>query len=140
VVLLIGDVALAHDLTGLLAARRLQLSVTIVLLNNGGGAIFDFLALAQAPLARAAGIYEEHIATAPGLDFAAAAALYGLAYERVEDVRGLRAALSRALAAKRSSVLEVPGERAANLALHERIWSAAARELSLPAAEAAPPA
>ena len=43
VVLLIGDVALAHDIGGLLAARRLGLKLTIVLLNNDGGGIFDFL-------------------------------------------------------------------------------------------------
>jgi 2-succinyl-5-enolpyruvyl-6-hydroxy-3-cyclohexene-1-carboxylate synthase len=57
VVLLIGDVALAHDLGGLLAARRLALKLTIVLIDNRGGGIFDFLpvsaaAMAQAPDAR----------------------------------------------------------------------------------------
>src|SRR5205807_5942799 len=36
VVLLIGDVALAHDIGGLLAARRLRLKLTIVLLDTGG--------------------------------------------------------------------------------------------------------
>ena len=140
VVLLIGDVALAHDLGGLLAARRLGLSLTIVLLNNGGGAIFDFLPLAKAAMARAGEIYEQHIATPTGLDFAAAAALYGLDHERIEDAQALREALPRALASKRASILEVPGERSANLALHERAWEAAARELNPQAAGAAPPA
>ena len=46
VVLLIGDVALAHDIGGLLAARRLELELTIVLIDNGGGGIFDFLPVA----------------------------------------------------------------------------------------------
>jgi 2-succinyl-5-enolpyruvyl-6-hydroxy-3-cyclohexene-1-carboxylate synthase len=54
VVLLIGDVALAHDIGGLLAARRLELALTIVLIDNGGGGIFDFLPVAGAPMARAA--------------------------------------------------------------------------------------
>jgi 2-succinyl-5-enolpyruvyl-6-hydroxy-3-cyclohexene-1-carboxylate synthase len=53
VVLLIGDVALAHDIGGLLAARRLELDLTIVLVDNGGGGIFDFLPVAEAPMARA---------------------------------------------------------------------------------------
>jgi 2-succinyl-5-enolpyruvyl-6-hydroxy-3-cyclohexene-1-carboxylate synthase len=52
VVLLIGDVALAHDIGGLIAARRLELDLTIVLIDNGGGGIFDFLPLAGAPMAR----------------------------------------------------------------------------------------
>ncbi len=53
VVLLIGDVALAHDIGGLLAARRLELDLTIVLIDNGGGGIFDFLPVAGDPMARA---------------------------------------------------------------------------------------
>ncbi len=55
VVLLIGDVALAHDIGGLIAARRLELDLTIVLIDNGGGGIFDFLPVAGAPMAHAVG-------------------------------------------------------------------------------------
>ena len=50
--LLIGDVALAHDIGGLLAAQRLELKLTIVLLDNGGGGIFDFLPVAGGDGAR----------------------------------------------------------------------------------------
>jgi 2-succinyl-5-enolpyruvyl-6-hydroxy-3-cyclohexene-1-carboxylate synthase len=122
VVLLIGDVALAHDVGGLLAARRHSLEITIVLLDNGGGGIFDFLPLSRAPAARDA--YEEHIATPPRLDFAHAAALYGLSHERPQDLPSLREALERAISGERSGIVEVRGERAANLALHERVWEA----------------
>ena len=64
VVLLIGDVALAHDIGGLLAARRLELAITIVLLNNDGGGIFHFL-----PVAGETDAFEGHVATPHGLDF-----------------------------------------------------------------------
>ena len=138
VLLLTGDVALAHDIGGLLAARRLELALTIVLLDNGGGAIFDFLPIARAQLARAGDRYTEHIATPTGLDFARADALYGLGHERVSDLAGFRAALERALAGHGSSIIEVPGDRAANRELHERVWDAVSAALSPPAAEAAP--
>jgi 2-succinyl-5-enolpyruvyl-6-hydroxy-3-cyclohexene-1-carboxylate synthase len=121
-VLLTGDVALAHDIGGLLAARRLSLKLTIVLLENSGGGIFDFLPVSQAAIARDA--YTEHIATPPGLDFAHAATLYGLAHERPESVPQLREALERAIAEERSAIVEVVTERAANVALHERVWEA----------------
>jgi len=140
VVLLIGDVALAHDIGGLLAAGRLGLKLTIVLLDNGGGGIFDFLPLARAPIAQRESIYTRHVATPTGLDFAGAAALYGLSHERVTDVHGFRAALERALADERSSVLEVRTDRAANVELHARVWEAVSRALNPPAAGAAPPA
>jgi 2-succinyl-5-enolpyruvyl-6-hydroxy-3-cyclohexene-1-carboxylate synthase len=67
VVLLIGDVALAHDIGGLLAARRLELDLTIVLIDNRGGGIFDFLPVAAAPMARehtARGVGARHAETA----------------------------------------------------------------------------
>ncbi len=137
VVLLIGDVALAHDIGGLLAASRLELHLTIVLLNNDGGGIFDFLAVAGAGMALASDpgapgedIYTRHVATPTGLDFSRAAALYGLDHERVADLPGFRAALERALASEGSSIVEVPCERAANVALHRRMWQSVAESLS----------
>lgn len=130
VVLLIGDVALAHDLGGLLAARRLELKLTIVLLNNDGGGIFDFLPVARAPQALAEGRYEQHVATPTKLDFAQAAELYGLAYESAGDVADFRAALERALAATSSAMIEVRSERAANVALHRRVWDAVAKTMA----------
>jgi 2-succinyl-5-enolpyruvyl-6-hydroxy-3-cyclohexene-1-carboxylate synthase len=135
VVLLTGDVALAHDIGGLLAARRLQVSLTIVLLDNGGGGIFDFLAIAGAEAAHAPDgvfpgedVYTRHIATPTGLDFAQAATLYGLEHERVTDVLAFRAALERALTPRprRSGIIEVRTDRAENVALHRRAWEAVA--------------
>jgi 2-succinyl-5-enolpyruvyl-6-hydroxy-3-cyclohexene-1-carboxylate synthase len=72
VVLLIGDVALAHDLGGLLTGSRHGIPLTIVAVDNGGGGIFEFL-----PVAAQADVFEEHVATPTGLDLARAAALYG---------------------------------------------------------------
>jgi 2-succinyl-5-enolpyruvyl-6-hydroxy-3-cyclohexene-1-carboxylate synthase len=135
VVLLIGDVALAHDIGGLLAARRLGLKLTIVLLDNGGGGIFDFLPVAAAAAARASepeqrqDIYTRHIATPTGLDFSAAASLYGISHERAEDVAGFRSALERALARENSSIVEVRGDREKNVELHRRVWQAVAAAL-----------
>ncbi|MGH2716489.1 MAG: thiamine pyrophosphate-dependent enzyme, partial [Thermoleophilaceae bacterium] len=68
--LLTGELALLHDVGGLLAARRAGADLRIVCLNNGGGAIFDFL-----PVAEHAdpSLYEEHIATPAGEDLQAIA-------------------------------------------------------------------
>jgi 2-succinyl-5-enolpyruvyl-6-hydroxy-3-cyclohexene-1-carboxylate synthase len=124
VVLLIGDVALAHDIGGLLAARRLDLAVTIVLLNNDGGGIFHFL-----PVAGESDGFEEHVATPHGLDFSHAAALYGLDYERPASVAALRHAVAAAVSHHRTTIVEVRTNREQNLALHRRIAAAVARGL-----------
>ena len=121
VVLLIGDVALAHDVGGLLAASRLDLKLTIVLIDNDGGGIFSFL-----PVSGEGEDFVRHVATPHGLDFEHAAALYGLEFSRVEDVDGFRGALDAALAAKRSTIVSVRTDRDANVALHRKVWEAVA--------------
>jgi 2-succinyl-5-enolpyruvyl-6-hydroxy-3-cyclohexene-1-carboxylate synthase len=124
VVLLIGDVALIHDLGGLLAAARLGLELTIVLLHNDGGGIFDFL-----PVSREGAEYVEHVATPHGLDFAHAAALFSIGYERAGTVDELRAALGRALAAERTTIVAVHTDRTTNVALHGAVWDEVARSV-----------
>ncbi len=120
VVLLTGDVALAHDLGGLLAARRTGLRLTIVVLDNDGGGIFHFL-----PVATQTDAFEQHIATPTGLRFDQAAALFGCAHERPAEIDGFRAAVERSLAADRTTIIEVRTERTANLELHRRLEQAA---------------
>jgi 2-succinyl-5-enolpyruvyl-6-hydroxy-3-cyclohexene-1-carboxylate synthase len=117
VTLLIGDVALAHDIGGLLAARRLGLELTIVLLNNDGGGIFHFL-----PVSGQADAFEEHVATPHGMDFEQVASLYGFAYERPGSPDELRAALGSRGGCR---LIEVRTDRVENLTLHRRAAEAA---------------
>jgi 2-succinyl-5-enolpyruvyl-6-hydroxy-3-cyclohexene-1-carboxylate synthase len=121
VVLHIGDVALVHDLGALLCAPRLGLALTIVLVDNRGGGIFDFL-----PVATQTDAFEEHVATPTGLDFARAAALFGLAYDAPATPTDLRDALDRALGGPGTTLLHVRTDRAENVALHRRVWPAVA--------------
>ncbi len=125
VVLLIGDVALAHDIGGLLASRRLGLVLTVVLLNNDGGGIFHFL-----PVASQKDAFEEHVATPHHLDFARAAELYGCGYEHADDVDRLRAAVERSLAGASTTIIEVRTDREQNLALHRLLAEEVERQLA----------
>jgi 2-succinyl-5-enolpyruvyl-6-hydroxy-3-cyclohexene-1-carboxylate synthase len=124
VVLLIGDVALAHDIGGLLAGRRLGLPLTIVLLNNDGGGIFHFLPVGG-PAQRDA--FEEHIATPHGLDFGVAAEFYGCRFTRVDTPAGLRTALDEA---EGTTIIEVRTDREANRELHRRVATAVLEALA----------
>jgi 2-succinyl-5-enolpyruvyl-6-hydroxy-3-cyclohexene-1-carboxylate synthase len=121
VVVHLGDVALAHDLGGLLSASRLGLAIAIVLVDNGGGGIFDFLAVATQ-----ADAFEEHVATPTGLNFARVPGLFGLGYEAPETLDGLRAALDDAARAARTTLIHVRTDRARNVALHREVWQAVA--------------
>jgi 2-succinyl-5-enolpyruvyl-6-hydroxy-3-cyclohexene-1-carboxylate synthase len=125
VVLHIGDVALAYDLGALLAARRLALDLTIVLVNNDGGGIFHFL-----PVATQTDHFEEHVATPHGLDFAQAALLYGARHVPVADPAGLRAAVAWSIAEGGVTIVEARTDRDDNVVLHRRVWSAVSDALS----------
>jgi len=118
-VLLTGDVALLHDVGGLLAARRLGARLTIVLLDNDGGGIFHFL-----PVAGQGAAFEEHVATPHGVPFAAVAEAFGCAYERPDTPEAFREALDRGLRAGRTTLLHVRTNRVTNVAIHRRVWEA----------------
>ena len=105
-----------------------------MLLHNDGGGIFDFL-----PVSGEGEEYVQHVATPHGLDFAHAAALFGLGYEVAASVDDFRAALGRALAADRTSIVAVRTDRAANVALHGAVWDEVApRYLKAASASRAP--
>jgi 2-succinyl-5-enolpyruvyl-6-hydroxy-3-cyclohexene-1-carboxylate synthase len=118
VVLLIGDVALLHDIGGLLAAQRLGLDLVIVLVNNDGGGIFHFLPIAGQDA------FEEHVATPHGVHTGRLAALFGLEHEPVADPPALRATLDRALGAGGTTLIEVRTDREENRELHRRLAEA----------------
>ena len=117
--LLIGDVAFLHDIGGLLAASRHGLALTIVLLNNDGGGIFEFL-----PVSGEGDAYVEHVATPHGRDFAHAAALYDCLHVTPSTLGEFRTGLRDALTSERTTVVEVRTDRGENLALHRRIADA----------------
>jgi 2-succinyl-5-enolpyruvyl-6-hydroxy-3-cyclohexene-1-carboxylate synthase len=117
--LLTGELALLHDLGGLLAAARAGIPLTIVCLNNGGGGIFDFLPVAEHAEAAA---YEAHVATPSPVELERVAALAGLAHRPASTPDELRAAVGE------PGLVEVRTDRAANVrehrALAERVAAA----------------
>jgi 2-succinyl-5-enolpyruvyl-6-hydroxy-3-cyclohexene-1-carboxylate synthase len=103
-----GELALLHDVGGLLAAVRTGAKLTIVCINNGGGGIFDFLPVAEHAEREA---YERHIATPAGLDLERLAALAGIPYTLDDAERGLA----------QPGLLELSSDRQRNVALHREL-------------------
>ena len=102
VTLVIGDLALYHDMNGLLAIDRCGVDATIVLLNNDGGGIFHML-----PIESYDPPFTEQFKTPHGLDFEPTAELYGLEFHHVETIDGLVAAYDRSVESPGSDVIEV---------------------------------
>jgi 2-succinyl-5-enolpyruvyl-6-hydroxy-3-cyclohexene-1-carboxylate synthase len=118
VALLIGDLAFLHDVGALVAARRHRLPLVIVAVNDDGGGIFSLLPVA----AHGERAHFDALFRVPhGMDLAAAARGFGIGAARVGGTVGLRNALATALAADATTVLEVPLDRARDVALRRTI-------------------
>lgn len=115
--LLIGDLALLHDLNSL--ALLQQVPVVVVVLNNNGGGIFHFL-----PIADATDVFEPYFGTPHGMDFAHAAQQFGLPYHRPATPDAFVEVYTSASQQGTSTLIEIHTDRAANRALHEALIDA----------------
>ena len=118
VVGLLGDLALYHDMNGLISARGLD--ATLVVFNNGGGAIFAHLPQRDLPE------FERYWLTPTGLDIARIAALYDLRHTRITTQDAFEDAFGQALAKPGVDIIEIMVERELSLAWHRRYWSSVA--------------
>jgi len=123
-VLLLGDLSLYHDMNGLWALRRHDIRATIVVCDNDGGGIFNFL-----PQAEHQDVFEELFATPLNLDLSEVARLYGLVYSPVLDRSGLEPAIADALAAPTPTMVVVRFKRQDSVTGHRICWEAAAHAL-----------
>jgi 2-succinyl-5-enolpyruvyl-6-hydroxy-3-cyclohexene-1-carboxylate synthase len=111
--LLIGDLALLHDLNSLALARNGAVPFVVVALNNNGSGIFHFL-----PVAGHADLFEKYFGAPHGLRFKEAAAMFGWKYHAPADLPSFEAAYTRARSEPGATLLEISTDRIANHALH----------------------
>lgn len=118
-VLLTGDLALLHDTNGWLNVPRLRGHLTVVVVNNQGGGIFDLLPVAtlSAPGDR---WFEDFFTTPQTVDLNRLCAAYGVNYERVETWGQLTASVS-SLPATGVRLLEVRCDRAQSHSLRQQL-------------------
>ena len=121
VVLLTGDLALLHDTNGFLLRPKLRGSLTIVLINNRGGGIFEML-----PMAKFDPPFEEFFATPQEVDFGKLCSAYGAEHVLVRDWAHFTGLVS-ALPATGVRVLEVRTDRKRDAAFRREIFAAAAQ-------------
>ncbi len=116
-VLLTGDLALLHDTNGFLLRPKLRGSLTIVLINNRGGGIFEHL-----PVAAFNPPFEEFFATPQEVDFARLCSAYGVEHALVRDWAHFTALIS-SLPAQGLRVLEVRTDRKRDAAARKALFA-----------------
>jgi 2-succinyl-5-enolpyruvyl-6-hydroxy-3-cyclohexene-1-carboxylate synthase len=121
---LLGDLSLVHDLSGLLLGHRLHRP--LVVLNNGGGRIFDYLPQHGLPG------FEALWRTPQALDLAALAGALDLSHRRVADGEGFRRALTQGMGAPGPGLIEVLLDAEASRAMHLGFWGLVAQANLIP--------
>jgi 2-succinyl-5-enolpyruvyl-6-hydroxy-3-cyclohexene-1-carboxylate synthase len=115
--IVLGDLCLFHDLGGLLALREAEAPVRIVVIDNGGGAIFHFLPQAEA---LDDGEFEALLGTPTGIEPERVAALFGIEHRPLADLADLEDTLGAG-----TGLISVAIDREQNVAVHKRLRAAA---------------
>ncbi|MGJ3245510.1 MAG: 2-succinyl-5-enolpyruvyl-6-hydroxy-3-cyclohexene-1-carboxylic-acid synthase [Elainellaceae cyanobacterium] len=104
-VLLTGDLALLHDTNGFLLKQQFVGQLTIVLVNNNGGGIFELL-----PISQFDPPFEDYFATPQSINFHHVCQTYKVEYIQIHTWSNLIDALTSP-SNQRVRVLEVPTNR-----------------------------
>ncbi|MEG4505328.1 2-succinyl-5-enolpyruvyl-6-hydroxy-3-cyclohexene-1-carboxylic-acid synthase [Microcoleus sp. F6_B4] len=88
-IMLTGDLTLLHDTNGFLIKNKFIGHLTIILINNNGGGIFEML-----PVAKFDPPFEEFFATPQHINFAQLCATYGVEHEVIDDWEQFKQKLS----------------------------------------------
>jgi 2-succinyl-5-enolpyruvyl-6-hydroxy-3-cyclohexene-1-carboxylate synthase len=107
-VMLTGDLALLHDTNGFLVKNKFVGHLTIVLINNNGGGIFDML-----PISKFDPPFEEFFATPQNINFAHLCVTYGVEHHLIQSWQQLKPLLNP-LPTKGIRVLELQTDRKAD--------------------------
>lgn len=121
-VLLTGDLALLHDTNGFLLRSKLRGSLTVVLVNNRGGGIFQHL-----PVAQFDPPFEEYFATPQDVDFSKLCSAYGVQHVAIATWEQFAEALGQ-LPQTGIRVLEIRTDRKRDVAFRKSLFAKAAAE------------
>ena len=112
--LVTGDLSLFHDLNGLAVAKTHNLNLTIILHNNDGGGIFEYLPQ------KGTKHFDYLFSTSQGLDYSGAAKLYGCGYTKISSPDELAPVLAKVSTESGVHIIEIPTDREYSRQLHRK--------------------
>ena len=112
--LVTGDLSLFHDLNGLAVAKTHNLNLTIILHNNDGGGIFEYLPQ------KGTKHFDYLFSTSQGLDYSGAAKLYGYGYTKIINPDELSSVLAKVSTESGVHIIEIPTDREYSRQLHKK--------------------
>ncbi|NRD76245.1 2-succinyl-5-enolpyruvyl-6-hydroxy-3-cyclohexene-1-carboxylic-acid synthase [Bacillus sp. BRMEA1] len=125
--LVLGDLTFFHDLTALFIAKRYNVDIHILLINNNGGGIFSFLPQAEHPKH-----FELLFGTPLDIDFIHAVKMFNGRFVKITDWDHFRTELKNSVKSLEPgiNVYEVVTDRNRNLDEHREFWRNVSQEIS----------
>lgn len=112
--LVTGDLSLFHDLNGLAVAKTHNLNLTIILHNNDGGGIFEYLPQ------KGTKHFDYLFSTSQGLDYSGAAKLYGCGHTKISSPDEFSSVLANVSQETGVHIIEIPTNREYSRELHKK--------------------
>ena len=112
-VMLTGDLSFFHDMNGLAIGKTHGMNLTIILHNNDGGGIFQYLPQ------KGTDDFEYLFNTPQGIDYSGLATMYGLDYVKVTTNAELEQAMQQYIGAEGIHLIEVPTSKEGSRELHK---------------------
>ena len=112
-VMVTGDLSFFHDLNGLAIGKTHGMNLTIILHNNDGGGIFQYLPQ------KGTDDFDYLFNTPQGIDYSGLAIMYGLDYVKVTTNVELERAMEQYIGAEGIHLIEVPTSKEGSRELHK---------------------
>ncbi|MCM3571227.1 2-succinyl-5-enolpyruvyl-6-hydroxy-3-cyclohexene-1-carboxylic-acid synthase [Neobacillus mesonae] len=123
--LVLGDVTFFHDLNGLFAAKKFNIDIHIILVNNNGGGIFSFLPQSEHPKH-----FELLFGTPLDLEFEHAVRMFNGRFTKITDWDHFSMEMEKSFDSKGINVYEIVTNRDRNRDEHRGFWKSVSREIS----------
>ena len=112
-VMLTGDLSFFHDMNGLAIGKTHGMNLTIILHNNDGGGIFQYLPQ------KGTDDFDYLFNTPQGIDYSGLATMYGLDYVKVTTNAELEQAMQHYIGTEGIHLIEVPTSKEGSRELHK---------------------
>lgn len=112
-VMVTGDLSFFHDLNGLAIGKTHSMNLTIILHNNDGGGIFQYLPQ------KGTDDFDYLFNTPQGIDYSGLATMYGLDYVKVATNAELEEAMNTYIGRDGIHIIEIPTSKEGSRELHK---------------------
>ena len=118
VISITGDLTFLHDINGLMAAKKVEAPFLIVVVNNGGGTIFDML-----PVSRHTSLMERYFRTPQDADIMHLAKSCQIPFLRVTSIAELNNAIANELGINGPLILECVTDAKHSMQARKQLWN-----------------